>query len=163
MPGRGQRKGPGAGDDAGRNDAERRADGERAGSSPGRTRSDAALRSAVLRTAFVNIAVLLAGVGACLVLFDRPVATGYGVGYALGAVNIFWLFRIAGRGLAQPREKVARFVAVRYYLRFIITALVFMALIVRGSVSPVPLLVGLSAAVVTTIAAMIIVAKKEAS
>lgn len=119
-------------------------------------------RTAVTKAALGNIAVLAAGVGVAS-LMGRPMAVAYASGYILGAVNIFWLFRIAGRGLKVPKEKVARFVAIRYYLRFIITALVFMALITKVGMSPVPLLAGLTASVLTTIVVMILVAKKEAS
>ncbi|MFQ5464849.1 MAG: ATP synthase subunit I [Thermodesulfobacteriota bacterium] len=109
-----------------------------------------------------NLAAFLVGVGVSF-WFGRPAAVGYAVGFVIGAVNIFWLFGIAGKGLTVPREKVARFVAVRYYLRFVITALVFMALIVKASISPVPMLIGLSASLAATIAVLIIAAKKEAS
>ena len=120
-----------------------------------------ASREALSRALAANAAALVAGTGVAL-LKGGPVAVAYAVGFALGAVNLLWLFRIVTRGMGLPPEKVSRFVTVRYYLRFAVTAFVFFALITREIVEPVPLLVGLTASVAVTMAALIYAARKEA-
>lgn len=120
-----------------------------------------ASREALSRALAANAAALVAGTGVAL-LKGGPVAIAYAVGFALGAVNLLWLFRIVTRGMGLPPEKVSRFVTARYYLRFAVTAFVFFALITRELVEPVPLLVGLTASVAVTMAALIHAARKEA-
>jgi hypothetical protein len=110
-----------------------------------------------------NIAVLLIGAAIGESQYGRHATVGYAAGFILSAVNIIWLYRIAGKGLTLPPDKVARFVSIRYYLRFIITALLCVALIKKGYVGPLPFLVGITTAVAANIAVMIIVAKREAS
>ncbi len=145
--------GVGVSDPEGRNPAE---DAAGPGLSP--------VASKVMRAAVAgNLVALAAGVAISLYSFSSSAGAAYAAGFILSAVNIAWLYRIAGRGLTMPPDKVARFVTVRYYLRFIITALLCVALIKKGYVSPLPFLVGITVAVVANIAVMIIVAKREAS
>lgn len=88
---------------------------------------------------------------------------GVGVGFAVGAFNSLWLVSIARRAVGLAPEKAGRFVLVRYQMRFAVTAAVFFILVAWGVFSPWALVAGLSGSLVATIAAMIRMARKEAS
>jgi general stress protein CsbA len=156
--GRGEQREQGGPEGAGAPEAEGRQPDENTGTGF----SPVALK--VLRAAVAgNLIALGVGIAIGLNSYGTSAGAAYAAGFILSAVNIAWLYRIAGRGLTMPPDKVARFVTVRYYLRFIITALLCVALIKKGYVSPLPFLVGITVAVVANIAVMIIVAKREAS
>jgi hypothetical protein len=114
------------------------------------------------RVALVNAAAGIIGLGAS-VMAGPGVAKGFAAGYAIGLVNLLWLLRIATRGLTMTPERAGRYVAVRYYIRFILTAGIFIILIKNGILSPWPPVAGLSASIFATIGALVISAREESS
>lgn len=79
----------------------------------------------------------------------------------IGAINALWLQRIIRRALSMRPEKVLRYVAIGYQLRFAFTALVIAALIIKFRINPWPMVAGLTTALVSTIAAFISAARLE--
>lgn len=120
------------------------------------------LRGASLayRIGIGNLVTGLAGVLIAL-SFGAMNSLGFAAGFALGLINVFWLMRIAKKGVLLEAARAGRLVARSYYLRFAATALVLALLISRSIVSPLPLLAGLSSAIFTTLGVMIFSAFEE--
>src|SRR4030066_543145 len=93
------------------------------------------------RVGLVNASVcaLIAGLVAN---FDSSIVPGFAAGFAIGALNIFWLLRIARRGVRMSPEKAGRFVTMAYPVRFALVAALFALFIVKGMLSPWPLVAG---------------------
>lgn len=121
-------------------------------------------------TAAISSRVLLANGAACavlsglaLVFIGKGTVPGLATGFLIGAASVYWLVRIARRGVSMSPEKAGRFVAVAYQLRFAVVAAAFAILISKGIFSPWPLVAGLTGSIVTTVCTMIYLAKEEAS
>ncbi len=114
------------------------------------------------RVALVNASVcaLIAGL---LAFFDSSIVPGFAAGFTIGALNIFWLLRIARRGVKMTPEKAGRFVTVAYPVRFALVAALFALFIVKGMLSPWPLVAGFSLSIITAVCTMIYFAREEAS
>jgi len=113
------------------------------------------------RMVLFNAVVFILGVGACLGA-GVETAKGYAAGYAIGVVSLLWLLRIASRGLKLRAENAARYVAIRYYLRFAVVAGLFIILIKNGVLNPWSPVIGLSASIFATIGALVMSAREEA-
>lgn len=113
----------------------------------------------------IAAANLIAGISgtAIAALIKNTLASGFAAGYILGVINIFWLMRIVRKGINLEAEKAGRLVARSYYVRFAATALIFAYIISKGWLSPLPLLIGLTGSIFTTVVVMIFVAVEEAS
>jgi hypothetical protein len=114
------------------------------------------------RVALVNASVcaLIAGL---LAFFDSSIVPGFAAGFTIGALNIFWLLRIARRGVKMTPEKAGRFVTMAYPIRFALVAALFALFIVKGMLSPWPLVAGFSLSILTAVCTMIYFAREEAS
>ncbi|MFQ5441613.1 MAG: ATP synthase subunit I [Thermodesulfobacteriota bacterium] len=89
-------------------------------------------------------------------------AAGFAAGYLLGFVNLLWLFRIVRKSVGMKADKAMRYVALRYYARFIITAgLIFLMISQNLLEKPWPPVIGISASIFVAIVAMVILAKEE--
>lgn len=110
----------------------------------------------------INIAVglLVAGL---IALYDSSIVPGFAAGFATGALNIFWLLKIARRGLKMRPEKAGRFVMMAYPARFALIAALFALFIVKGKISPWPLVAGFALSIAITVATMIYFAREEAT
>lgn len=118
------------------------------------------------KASFVHKALLYNSLSAALgtiiaAAIKGEAALGFAVGYAIGVVNLTWLMSIAKRGALMPPEKASRFVAVRYYIRFLLTAAIFAALIYFKILNPWSPVIGLTASFFTAIGLLIILAKEE--
>lgn len=98
-----------------------------------------------------------------LALYDSSFVPGFAAGFATGALNIFWLLKIARRGVKMRPEKAGRFVMTAYPLRFAIIAALFALFIVKGNISPWPLVAGFAGSIAVTVCTMIYFAREEAS
>ena len=112
------------------------------------------------RVGLVNASVcaLIAGL---LAFFDSSIVPGFAAGFAIGALNIYWLLRIARRGVRMSPEKAGRFVTMAYPVRFALVAALFALFIVKGMLSPWPLVAGFALSIVTTVCTMIYFAREE--
>ncbi len=120
--------------------------------------------SMAFKVGLVNLAACSTGVAALVAArFGAGVAFGFAFGYLLGAMNIFWLSRIANKVARMEVEKAVRFATANYYIRVIVTALVFVAIVVMDIMKPVPPLAGFAVSVSTTMATMIYLVKKGAA
>ncbi|MBI5345006.1 MAG: ATP synthase subunit I [Deltaproteobacteria bacterium] len=117
----------------------------------------------VVKAALANLAAFAAGLALTFYIgASISIAAGFTVGYALGVFNIYWLLRIARRGPRLKPEKVGRYVVASYYARFLLTAFIFVLLIVWNILAPPwPPVVGLSAAIFTNVVIMIISLMRE--
>jgi len=113
-----------------------------------------------LRILFVNVLVCAIGAGLALTYWQGRSA-GFAAGFAIGLANVFWLLRIARKGVACEPGRAGRMVARSYYLRFAATAALLAFLISRGLVGPIPLVIGLSASIFTTLGVLISFAFEE--
>lgn len=113
-----------------------------------------------IRVAVINGLAAISGTGAALMV-GTDAAKGYAAGYALGIVNLLLLLRIATRGLKMRPDRAGRYVAVRYYARFLLTAGVFVILIKNGIFSPWAPAIGLSASIFATVGALVLSAREE--
>lgn len=114
------------------------------------------------RLAMVN-ASACAGVAGLLAFFDSSIVPGFAAGFAIGALNTHWLLRIARRGVKMAPEKAGRFVALAYPARFALVAALFALLIIKGALSPWPLVAGFGLSVLTAVCTMVYFAREEAS
>lgn len=114
------------------------------------------------RVTAVNMASCLVS-SALLAVFYMEHAPGFAAGFLIGAMNIYWLLRIARKGILMNPEKAGRLIAISYHVRFAAVALAFGLLITKGLLSPWPMLAGLTVSVFTTICTMIFLAREEAS
>ncbi len=114
------------------------------------------------RVALVNASAcaLIAGV---IAFFDSSIVPGFAAGFAIGALNIHWLLRIARRGVRMTPEKAGRFVTVAYPARFAVVAALFALFIVKGMLSPWPLVAGFGASIAAAVCTMVYFAREEAS
>lgn len=113
-----------------------------------------------LRILFFNLLTGGAGFGLASMYWQGR-AVGFAAGFAIGLVNVFWLLRIARKGVTFEPGRAGRMVARSYYLRFAATSALLALLISRGLVGPIPLVIGLSAAIFTTLGVMISFAFEE--
>lgn len=97
-----------------------------------------------------------------LALYESSVASAFAAGAATGALNIFWLMRVARKGLRMTPEKAGRYVMMAYPARFAVVALLFALFIVKGRMSPWPLVAGFALSIAATVCAMIYFAREEA-
>ncbi|MBI5561419.1 MAG: ATP synthase subunit I [Deltaproteobacteria bacterium] len=112
---------------------------------------------AAARAGYAGIAAGTAALAAGL-LTNSSLATGIAAGFLLGAVNMSWLLRIAGKGMRMPAERAARAVARSYYLRFGATVFLFALVISKGWLSPWQLLAGFSLSIFGVIGVLIFAA-----
>jgi hypothetical protein len=111
--------------------------------------------SMAFKVGLVNLAACSTGVAVLVATrFQAAVAVGFAFGYLLGVVNIFWLSRIINKAARMEVEKAARYATGNYYIRFMVTALVFVVIIVLGILRPGPLLAGFAVSIFITMAAM---------
>ena len=113
------------------------------------------------RLAVVNAVAFTLGTAASM-MAGAGAAKGFIAGYAIGMASLLWLLRIASTGLKMPPERAGRYVAVRYYARFVLTAGVFIILIKNGLLNPWSPVAGLSACIFATVGALVISAREEA-
>lgn len=90
-------------------------------------------RSVLVFVVFIISAGLLAG---------GRLAVGLLAGGGLAIINLYWLGLTIKRGITLPVSRAKRFVAMRYYIRFILTVTVISLLVTRGVVEPIPLIAG---------------------
>lgn len=109
----------------------------------------------------LNLAVLGAGALVCAFI-NISVAYGFVIGYIIGVLNAAWLRRTAKKSAALPPAKAGRRVAINYYLRFGLTAVVFTALIYHRLLNPWSPLAGLIASIFTWLIITILSAREEA-
>lgn len=119
-------------------------------------------RGAALKVGIFNAVAFFIGL-ALTFLIKSAFVPAFAAGYILGVVNVFWLLRIARRGVLMEAEKAGRFVTFSYFVRFAITTAVLGMLISTGMLSPWPMLAGLSGAIFTTIGVLFFIAREEAS
>lgn len=122
-----------------------------------------ALQSSIAwRIGVTNLAcgIILA---AALGVFKASYAPGFALGFTVAVFNIFWLMRVIRKGVTLSSPKAGRIVARSYFLRFAATAVIITLLVSKGVASPLPLMLGLTASIVTTICVMIFSALEEVS
>ncbi|MBI2400732.1 MAG: ATP synthase subunit I [Deltaproteobacteria bacterium] len=112
------------------------------------------------RLALVNVSAC-AAVAGILVFFDSSIVPGFAAGFTIGALNIYWLLRIARRGVRMSPEKAGRFVTMAYPIRFALVAALFALFIVKGLMSPWPLVAGFTLSIITAVCTMIYFAREE--
>lgn len=100
---------------------------------------------------------------AALGVFKAAYAQGFAIGFTIAVFNIFWLMRVIRKGVALTSPKAGRIVARSYFVRFAATAVIITLLVSKGVTSPLPLILGLTASIVTTICVMIFSALEEVS
>lgn len=112
------------------------------------------------RLALVNVSAcaVIAGI---LAFFDSSIVPGFATGFTIGALNIYWLLRIARRGVKMSPEKAGRFVTMAYPVRFALVAALFALFIVKGLMSPWPLVAGFTLSIITAVCTMIYFAREE--
>lgn len=113
-----------------------------------------------LRILFFNLLTGAIGFGLASMYWQGR-AGGFATGLIIGLVNVFWLLLIARKGVSFEQRRAGRMIARSYYLRFAATAALLALLISRGFVGPIPLVIGLSAAIFTTLGVMISFAFEE--
>lgn len=113
----------------------------------------------------IGAANLAAGIilASALGVFKPSLAPGFALGFTVAVFNIFWLMRVIRKGVALTSVKAGRIVARSYFVRFAATALIITLIVSKGVASPLPLLLGLTASIVTTICVMIFSALEEVS
>ena len=99
--------------------------------------------------------------GAVALLTGASNLTGFLTGYLVGLANMLLLARSAERGLAAGIGKAERIVAGGYYARFGLTIFVLGAAVLVLKVEPIPLIVGFTVSVATTIISVILSLRKE--
>lgn len=125
-----------------------------------KTKSPAEFRGFAQKAVLYNS--LAAALGTLVVAsINGDAAFGFAVGYAIGVINLIWLSRIARKGALMEPERASRFVAVRYYIRFLTTAAVFAGLLYFKILNPWSPVMGLTASVFTTIGLLIMLAREE--
>lgn len=118
------------------------------------------LAKVTFRAGAFNLGACVTGTAAAAFI-SGSVALAFATGFTFGVLNLYWLLRIANKGIQMGAEKAMRFVSISYYIRFAITALVFGVLITKADMSPWALLAGLAGSITTTLLVMIFVAKEE--
>lgn len=117
--------------------------------------------SMAFKAGLVNIAICSTGVAALVAMRSGAgVAFGFAVGYLLGVMNVFWLSRIINKAAYMPVEKALRYTTANYYIRFVLTVLVFALIIIMDILRPGPLMVGFAVSIGTTMATMVYLVKK---
>jgi hypothetical protein len=113
----------------------------------------------------IGVANLAVGIicTAALGVFKTSSAPGFALGFTVALFNIFWLMRVVRKGVALTSPKAARIVARSYFVRFAATALVLTLIVSKGVAHPLPLMLGLTVSIVTTICVMIFSALEEVS
>lgn len=106
------------------------------------------------KVAVFNLLALAAGVLACVII-KSSIAPGFAFGYILGLINIFFMLRMAHKGIGMKPEKAGRYVIGGYYIRFTVTSLLLAVLIAKGIIGPWPPILGLTGSVITTVGVMI--------
>lgn len=114
------------------------------------------------KAALVNVCVCVVLAGA-LAFFDSSLVPGFAAGFATGALNMHWLLRIARRSVRMSPEKAGRFVSLAYPARFALVAGLFALLIVKGRLSPGPLVAGFALSIAATVGTMIYFAREESN
>lgn len=112
------------------------------------------------RLALVNVSTCAVMAG-LLAFFDSSILPGFVAGFTIGALNIYWLLRIARRGVRMSPEKAGRFVTMAYPVRFALVAALFALFIVKGLMSPWPLVAGFTLSIITAVCTMIYFAREE--
>ena len=95
--------------------------------------------------------------------FKPSGAPGFALGFTVAVFNIFWLMRVIRKGVTLSSPKAGRIVARSYFRRFAATAVIITLLVSKGAASPLPLMLGLTASIATTICVMIFSALEEVS
>ncbi len=120
--------------------------------------------SMVFKVGLVNLATCSAGVAVLVAIRSGPgVAFGFAFGYLLGVVNIFWLSRITNKAAHMAVDKAVRYTTANYYIRFMVTVLIFVVIIVMDILKPGPPIVGFAVSICTTMATMVYFVKKGAT
>lgn len=112
---------------------------------------------------FITLAnwILLVASSAVGYLFAPPdFATGIICGGLIVTVNFHLLYRTLKKALAPPHLSSHNVVIAKYYVRFIISAIIIYFLISRHIVDPLGLFVGLSVVVVSIISGTMLEFKK---
>ncbi|MCC6502798.1 MAG: ATP synthase subunit I [Deltaproteobacteria bacterium] len=112
------------------------------------------------RVALVN-ACACAAIAGLIAFFDSSIVPGFAAGFATGALNIHWLLKIARRSVTMSPEKAGRFVTLAYPVRFALVAALFALFIVKGLISPWPLVAGFALSIATAVCTMIYFAREE--
>jgi len=96
-------------------------------------------------------------------VFKASAAPGFALGFTVAVFNILWLMRVIRKGVSLTGPKAGKIVARSYFVRFAATAVIITLLVSRGVASPLPLMLGLTASIATTICVMIFSALEEVS
>jgi hypothetical protein len=112
------------------------------------------------RLALINVSAC-AVIAGFLAFFDSSIVPGFAAGFTIGALNTYWLLRIARRGVKMSPEKAGRFVTMAYPIRFALVAALFALFIVKGLMSPWPLVAGFTLSIITAVCTMIYFAREE--
>ncbi|OQY59029.1 MAG: hypothetical protein B6245_08850 [Desulfobacteraceae bacterium 4572_88] len=112
---------------------------------------------------FITLAnwILLAASGMAAYLFAPPAfATGIICGGLIVTINFHMLYRTLKKALTPPHLSSHNVVIAKYYVRFIISAVIIYLLIYGRIVNPLGLLVGLSVVIISIILGTMLEFKK---
>ncbi len=115
-----------------------------------------------LRVTGANVAAVALG-AATLGMYHRAFVPGFLLGSSIALVNIFWLMLVIRKGMVLPAEAAAKSVARSYYVRFAATVAILTLIISKGLARPLPVLLGLTASIFTTVVVMAFTALLEVS
>lgn len=118
------------------------------------------LNNTGIKVAISNLIMLAVGVAICLT-FKKTAAAPFAIGVLTGVFNLYMYMRILKKGMTKPIDGMATFIMSRYYVKFIVIITLLAVLIVKIKVSPLPLLAGFTATIMTTIIAMVFISRKE--
>ncbi len=100
-----------------------------------------------------NWILLAAATAGGAVCFPPAVVLGIGAGGLIVTVNFHLLARTLKKALSPPHITSIRGPLIKYYVRFLVTAVIIFILIRTGSVDPIGLIAGLSVVVASMILA----------
>ncbi len=106
------------------------------------------------RIGAANIIAGIIGTGAAAA-FKSASAPGFALGFTIAVINIFWLMRVIRKGVSQNSARAGSIIARSYYVRFAATAVALTLIVSKGFASPLPLLLGLTVSIFTTVCVMI--------
>lgn len=119
-------------------------------------KQDLLLYRILARSVLVLVVFIISGV----LLVGGRLALGLLAGGGLAIINLYWLGLTIKRGITLPASRAKRFVAMRYYIRFILTVTVISLLVTRGIVEPIPLIAGFTVVLSNTLLMTLWAAKR---
>ena len=100
-----------------------------------------------------NWILLIAATAAGLICFAPQVALGICAGGLIVTINFHLLARTLKKALRPPHSTSIKGPLIKYYVRFLVTAVIIFILIRTNSVDPIGLIAGLSVVVASMILA----------